>query len=233
MSSDKPLPLNLSSSWFRWGTDFSSDDTYFKKMATQGQSFFEAAGDDGAWSGKDIWWPTESQYVICVGGTELTTKGPAEGWASEVALPGSGGGISPDDIPIPIWQKLKGVITKKNEGSKTYRNGPDVTANASESFYVCADQSGCTANEYGGTSFSSPMWVGYLALANEQAATNGDNPPGFIDPTIYPLGLKSGYHSEFHDIIKGNNGFPATKGYDLDSGWGSPNTDGLINALAP
>ncbi len=23
----------------------------------------------------------------------------------------------------------------------------------------------------------------------------------------------------------------ATKGYDLTSGWGSPNTDGLINAL--
>ena len=75
------------------------------------------------------------------------------------------------------------------------------------------------------------MWAGYLALTNQQAAANGDKPPGFINPTIYPLGLGSGYHTDFHDITVGSNGFPATKGYDLASGWGSPNTDGLINAL--
>ena len=233
MSSYSPLPLNLSSSWSWTPADSKTDDLYFEKMASQGQSFFNASGSSNDWKQGGHAWPMESDYVICVGGTELTTKGPAEGWASEVVLPGAGGGISPDDIPIPPWQKLKGVITKKNEGSKVYRNGPDVTANASESFYVCADQSGCTANEYGGTGFSSPMWAGYLALANEQAVTNGDNPPGFIDPTIYPLGLGKGYHTDFHDITKGNNGFPATKGYDLASGWGSPNRAGLINALAP
>jgi kumamolisin len=233
MSSAKPLPLNLSSSWSWTPPDPKTDDPYFKKMAAQGQSFFNASGSSNDWKQVGHAWPMESDYVICVGGTELTTKGPGKGWASEVVLPGAGGGISPDDIPIPSWQKLKGVITKKNEGSETYRNGPDVTANASESFYICADQNGCTANEYGGTGFSPPMWAGYLALANEQAAANDDNPPGFIDPTIYPLGLKSGYHSEFHDITKGNNGFPATNGYDLASGWGSPNGDGLINALAP
>jgi kumamolisin len=173
----------------------------------------------------------ESQYVICVGGTDLTTKGAGKGWASETVWTDGGGGISPDDVPIPSWQKLKGVITKANEGSKKYRNGPDVTANANTSFYACSDQSGCSGG-WGGTSFASPMWAGYLALANQQAAANGDNPPGFINPTIYPLGLGSGYHTDFHDIIYGSNGFPATKGYDLASGWGSPNTDGLINALA-
>ena len=55
--------------------------------------------------------------------------------------------------------------------------------------------------------------------------------PGFINPTIYPLGLGSGYAAAFHDITSGNNGFPAEAGYDLDSGWGSPNGSGLINAL--
>jgi hypothetical protein len=45
------------------------------------------------------------------------------------------------------------------------------------------------------------------------------------------LGLSSGYAAAFHDITSGNNGFPAEPGYDLDSGWGSPNGDGLINAL--
>jgi len=233
MSSDKPLPLNLSSSWYRWGTDFNGDDTYFEKMASQGQSFFEAAGDDGAWHGTDTWWPMESQYVICVGGTDLDTQGPGEGWASETTWSFGGGGISPDDIPIASWQLLKGVITKKNEGSTKYRNGPDVSANSNFTFYVCADQTTCTENEYGGTSFAAPMWAGYLALTNEQAASNGDKPPGFINPTIYPLGLGKTYDTLFHDITVGSNGFPAVKGYDLATGWGSPNTDGLINALAP
>jgi subtilase family serine protease len=233
MSTYSPLPLNLSSSWEWTPPDPQTDDPYFMKMAIQGQSFFNSSGNSEQWEAGGHPWPQESDYVICVGGTTLTTKGPGKGWASEVALSGAGGGISPDDIPIPSWQKLKGVITKKNEGSKKYRNAPDVSANAGFSFYVCADQSGCTANEFGGTAFSAPMWAGYLALANQQAAANGDQPPGFIDPTIYPLGLGKNYDSDFHDITSGSNGlFPATKGYDLASGWGSPNDDGLISALA-
>jgi kumamolisin len=233
MSSDKPLPLNLSSSWYRWGNDYSSDDTYFKKMASQGQSFFEAAGDNGRWEGTGTWWPMESPYVICVGGTDLVTKGAGKGWASETVWSPGGGGISPDDLPIPSWQKLKGVITKKNEGSLKYRNGPDLSANSNFTFYVCADQTTCSANEYGGTSFAAPMFAGYLALTNEQAAAKGDKPPGFFNLAIYKLGLGKGYGTAFHDITVGSNGFPAEKGYDLASGWGSPNTDGLINALAP
>jgi len=232
MSSHKPLPLNLSSSWAWTPVDPKTDDPFFQKMAAQGQSFFQAAGDSGAWKTGQFVWPSESPLVICVGGTDLTTKGAGKGWASETVWSGGGGGISPDHFAIPSWQKLKGVITKANEGSTKYRNGPDVSANSNFTFYVCADQTTCTANEYGGTSFAAPMWAGYLALANQQAAAHGDKPPGFINPTIYPLGLGSGYHTDFHDITVGSNGFPATKGYDLASGWGTPNTDGLINALA-
>jgi subtilase family serine protease len=231
MSSHKPLPLNLSSSWYWYPPDMSTDNPYFKKMASQGQSFFEAAGDSGAWHTKNLYWPMESQYVICVGGTQLFTKSAGGPWKTETTWVDGGGGISPDNVPIPSWQKLKGVITKANEGSTKYRNGPDVSANSYWSFYVCADQRACTENLYGGTSFAAPMWAGYLALANQQAAANKVPPPGFIDPTIYPLGLGSGYKTDFHDITTGSNGFPAVKGYDLATGWGSPNTNGLINAL--
>ncbi len=232
MSSHKPLPLNLSSSWYWTPVDPKSDNPFFKKFATQGQSFFEAAGDGGAWRTGSMW-PMESPLVICVGGTDLVTKGAGKAWSSETVWVDGGGGISPDHFAIPSWQKLKGVITKANKGSTKYRNGPDVSANSNWTFYVCADQTTCSENLYGGTSFAAPMWAGYLALTNQQAATNKDNPPGFINPTIYPLGLGSGYHTDFHDITVGSNGLPATKGYDLASGWGSPNTDGLINALAP
>jgi len=233
MSSDKPLPLNLSSSWYRWGTNFTSDDMYFKKMASQGQSFFEAAGDGGDWGDNtDTYWPMESPNVICVGGTDLVTKGAGKGWSSETVWNQGGGGISPDHLLIPSWQKTKGVITKANEGSTKWRNGPDVSANSNFTFYVCADQTTCTANNYGGTSFAAPMFAGYLALTNQQAKAHGDKPPGFINPAVYKIGLSKNYGTDFHDITVGSNGFPATKGYDLASGWGSPNTDGLINALA-
>jgi len=76
------------------------------------------------------------------------------------------------------------------------------------------------------------MWAGYLALANQQAVANGVPAPGFINPTIYPLGLSGGYSAAFHDITTGGgNGFPVVAGYDLVTGWGSPNGPGLINAL--
>jgi kumamolisin len=241
MVTDKaaPLSLQISSSWAWSPADPSTDDPYYEQMAAQGQSFFVAAGDSLHWTEGNYPYPSEDANVIAVGGTDLTTTGAGGGWASEVgwndgAGDGTGGGISPDDIPIPTWQQLSGVITKANEGSTTFRNGPDVTANANFTFYVCADQtglSGCTANDYGGTSFAAPMWAGYLALANQQAVASGKPAPGFINPTIYPLGLSGGYAAAFHDITSGNNGFPAETGYDLDSGWGSPNGSGLINAL--
>ena len=100
-------------------------------------------------------------------------------------------GFPPTILPIPTWQKLSGVITSSNGGSTTYRNGPDVAANANFTFYVCADQTTCTANEYGGTSFAAPMWAGYLALVNQQAIANGNAALGFINPLIYPLGVSS------------------------------------------
>jgi len=243
MSSASPLPLNLSASWL-WQPNPSSDEPYFKKMAAQGQSYFNAAGDWGAWPGsEDFYYPSDDPYVIGVGGTDLVTKGAGKGWASETSWgPYSGGGISPDDFVIPSWQKLKGVINKSNEGSKKYRNGPDVAANSNFTFYVCSDQGQnpnfggkeCGANIFGGTSFAAPMWAGYLALANQQAAAKGDKPPGFINPTIYPLGVGKTYNTLFHDTTSGTgNPFPPVKGYDLITGWGSPNGAALINALAP
>ncbi len=231
MSADTPLPLQLSSSWTWIPVDPKTDDPYFEKMASQGQSFFQAAGDSGHWTSST--YPSEDGNVTCVGGTDLSTASAGGAWSSEtVWVDGGGGYYAKDDILIPSYQQLTGVITTANKGSTTYRNGPDVSANSNFTFYVCADQTTCSANKYGGTSFAAPMWAGYLALTNQQAATNGDPAPGFINPTIYPLGLGSTYDADFHDITSGSNGFSAVTGYDLASGWGSPNGSGLINALA-
>jgi hypothetical protein len=72
-----------------------------------------------------------------------------------------------------------------------------------------------------------------VALANQQAATNGVKPVGFINPAVYSIGVSTSYNTDFHDITSGNNGFPAVAGYDLDSGWGSPRGYYLINAIVP
>jgi kumamolisin len=203
-------------------------------MSAQGQNFFAASGDSSTWSSRNEAWPADDANVVSVGGTDLVTASAAGPWQSETAWVDSGGGISPDGVAIPAWQKLSGVINSTNKGSTTLRNGPDVSANANFTFYTCADQTTCLANDYGGTSFAAPMWAGYIALVNQQLAENGKSTIGFINPTIYAQNVTSSYSADFHDITSGASGsYSAVTGYDLVTGWGSPNGTGLINALAP
>jgi kumamolisin len=234
MATTKPsgsVIANLSSSWTWSPADPSSAEPYFKQFAAQGQNYFQAAGDGGSWTSRSEIYPADDPYVTSVGGTDLTTSSAAGPWASETVWSDGGGGISPNKLAIPSWQQLAGVITSTNKGSTTYRNGPDVSANANFTFYVCADQTTCTANEYGGTSFATPMWAGYLALANQQLYSTNGTTFGFINPTLYALGLAEDT-TVFHDITSGSNGsYSATAGYDLASGWGSPNGPALISAM--
>jgi kumamolisin len=233
MTTHNPLPTTIGCSWGWTPADPSTLNPYFQKMAAQGQTFFAASGDSSTWSSRNEAWPADNAYVVSVGGTDLTTTKAAGPWKSETAWADSGGGISPDRIAIPSWQKISGVITTANRGSKTYRNGPDVSANANFTFYTCADQTTCLANAYGGTSFAAPMWAGFIALANQQAAANGKSKVGFLDPTIYPQNVTSTYATDFHDITSGKSGsYSAVTGYDLVTGWGSPKA-ALITTLAP
>jgi subtilase family serine protease len=233
MATASPLNAQLGSSWTWSPADPTTDNPYFEEFAAQGQNLFQAAGDNKKWTttGKasEIY-PADDVYVTSVGGTDLTTNSAGGPWGSETAWADSGGGISPDKFAIPSWQKTAAAGCASC--SQTYRNGPDVSANANFTFYVCADQIACTANEYGGTSFAAPMWAGYLALVNQQSVANGNGLLGFINPTLYSIGAGSSYTTDFHDITSGSNGYSATTGYDLATGWGSPNGSGLINALA-
>jgi kumamolisin len=239
MTTHSPLPTTIGCSWGWTPADPTTLDPYFEKMAAQGQTFLAASGDSSTWSSSNEAWPADDANVVSVGGTDLVTTGAAGAWKSETAWVDSGGGISPDSIAIPAWQQLAGVINSSNKGSTKLRNGPDVAANANFSFYVCADQTTCTANEYGGTSFAAPMWAAYLALANQQLAAKGDAPVGFINPQIYAQNVSGGalsaaYATDFHDSVSGTSGsYSAEVGYDLVTGWGSPNGVGLINALGP
>src|SRR6202034_1453979 len=229
MATASPLNAQLSSSWTWFPADPTTDDPYFQEFAAQGQNLFQAAGDGGSWTSTADIYPADDTYLTSVGGTDLETTGPAGPWSSETAWVDGGGGISPDKFAIPFWQTTTASGCAKC--SNIYRNGPDVSANANFTFYVCADQTTCTANLYGGTSFATPMWAGYLALVNQQAVTNGMPTLGFINPALYDIGLSSSYDTDFHDITIGTNGFSVTLGYDLATGWGSPNGSGLITGL--
>jgi kumamolisin len=227
------ISKSLSCSWGWSPSDPTSDDPIFKEFAAQGQNLFVASGDSGAYGKRssDVY-PADDAYVTSVGGTDLTTNGAGGPWKSETAWSDSGGGISPDNIAIPSYQTTTGVITTANKGSKTLRNAPDVAAEANTDNYICYD--GTCEGGWGGTSFAAPRWAGYLALANQQAVANHLPTVGFINPALYTIGLGSSYGADFHDITSGSNGTYSTeKGYDLVTGWGSPNGAGLINALAP
>jgi len=117
------------------------------------------------------------------------------------------------------------------------RNLPDVAA-AAENVWVTYDNG--KTESVGGTSCSSPLWAGFAALINQQAAAFGRPPVGFLNPAIYALGTAPGYTTNFHDITTGSNtnsdspnAFSAVAGYDLCTGWGTPLGQNLINALAP
>jgi subtilase family serine protease len=227
------IAKQLSCSW-GWSPDDTAQlDPIFEEFAAQGQTLFVASGDAGAYTGSnstDNSYPAESVYVVAVGGTDLTTNGAGGPWQSETAWLDSSGGPADDGFAIPSWQV--GVANSSNQASTTIRNVPDVAAEANTDNYLC-DQGSCTA-DYGGTSFAAPRWAGFLALVNQQAAANGRSTLGFINPTIYAIGKSTSYRADFHDITSGSNGkYSAGPGYDLVTGWGSPNGTGLINALAP
>src|SRR5437764_570254 len=81
-----------------------------------------------------------------------------------------------------------------------------------------ADQ-GATYNEHfseGGTSLSSPLWLGMWARVNAASAT----PLGQSNYVIYPIA--SSTPTAFHDITEGANPLPALPGYDFPTGVGTP-----------
>lgn len=227
MASDN-TSKQLSTSW-GWHKTFAVEDPLWQEMAVQGQTFLTASGDYSNLKDSGPW-PEEDANLTAVGGTDLVTRGAGGPYASENGWSGSAGGPSLDrHIRIEPYQLP--FINTSNRGSQRLRNVPDISANADTDFYICAD-GGCGGGA-GGTSFSSPIWAGYIALANEKAAANGQPPVGFLNPALYALASGANYKYLFHDVRGGRSGhYTAVKGYDLVTGLGSQHGTNLINALA-
>ena len=203
----------LSSSW-GFGIN-STTEQIFKQFIAQGQSLMQASGDSGAYM-NGVMTPSDDPNLTVVGGTSLTTSGPGGLWLSETAWSDSGGGIS-TTYTIPSYQQ--GFNMSASGGSTTMRNIPDVALTADLQMYLI--QNNDQAVVVGGTSAAAPLWAGFAALANQQAAANAKPRIGFLNPLVYTIGNSSNYSVDFNDIIRGSNGFSAVTGYDLITGWGS------------
>jgi uncharacterized repeat protein (TIGR01451 family) len=234
------IAKQIGCSWGGGGPDPSSEQI-FLQFAAEGISFFNATGDSDAFTGA-IPFPSDSTNITQVGGTTLTTTGPGGNYVSETAwnwglvkgsYVGSSGGVS-TTYKIPPWQQ--GIDMTANLGSTTMRNTPDV-AMTGDNVYVIYGNG--TNGAVGGTSCAAPLWAAFTALINQQAAAGGRPPVGFLNPALYAIGKSNpNYANIFHDVTSGNNftasspgKFPAVAGYDLCTGWGSPNGANLINAL--
>jgi hypothetical protein len=209
-------------------SDDANTQAALDELAMQGQSFFDASGDNGAYRASVDGDPTFSNLTL-VGGTTLVMNGPGVSYQSEVGWSNSGGGIIPR-VPIPAYQQ--GIDVTTNGGSTQFRNGPDVAMVALHIEVVISGPEPVHRDIGGGSSAAAPLWAGFMALVNQQDEARGLFPVGFANPVLYRIGADPvAYHSSFNDIATGNNGFPAVAGYDLVTGLGTPKC-GLINRLA-
>ena len=206
----------------------SSVDSYF---AGTGMTFVAAAGD----SGTQVLWPAVSTSVLAVGGTGMNWSGSTR---SEVAWLHSGGGMSAK-VALPAYQS---GLAPAGGGTLSRRAVPDVAFNANPSTgqYVALTLPGAAAtvwNAYGGTSIAAPQWAGVVAVANAIRAANSKAALGDFHTLLYKsiANVPGTYAASMGDVKEGTNGNCATciagAGFDLSTGWGTPNSAGLFAAL--
>lgn len=201
-------------------------------------TYLAASGDQGAtdYLNNDLQLATEhttdfaasSPWVTSVGGTTTRRSGNT---IKEIAWTGSGGGFS-RFYSMPSYQKT--LPTSQQSQFNNQRGVPDVAAAANPatalSIYFNGDW-----NLVGGTSASTPLWAGIMAVAQQMA----NRPLGFINPALYKLAADERHPLYYRDITQGNNtntkagvtGYSAVSGWDPVTGLGAPNAEQLLPAL--
>jgi kumamolisin len=216
--------------------DLRALDQILQQMAAQGQSFFAAAGDNGAFDDGfelSVDDPASQPYATGVGGTRLSLRadgayGGETVWNGGSVFAGAGGGGVSSVWRLPDYQ-----LNLDAAASKAMRNVPDVALNADPdtgySIYYVGDWT-----VFGGTSAAAPLWAAFAAHVNQRREALGLAPLGFANPFIYRIGASERYNQDFHDIADGSNNlyYPALKAYDNAVGWGSLDGFGLLADLS-
>jgi subtilase family serine protease len=205
----------------------------FIQAAIEGIGVYFSSGDSGDESSRfgfpTTEWPSSSPWVTAVGGTSLgvsaaNTRALETGWGTSSYacntvtlactrsgwLYGSGGGVS-RIFAEPSYQVSAGIVA-------TGRAVPDVAALGDPQTGLLIGQTqrfpdGSYYDEYrlGGTSLSSPIFAGLMALADQASGS----PHGFSNPLFYANG------AAFYDVLSVktavarrnfNNGVDASNG---------------------
>jgi pseudomonalisin len=182
-------------------------------------------------------YPASSPYVVAVGGTVLYTSGTTpDTRVAEYAWTFGGGGdsllisapayqVGTPGLFLPCVATADGQLT--NAGQPC-RGVPDVAAQSGD---VLTNGYGIVAagkdSQGGGTSLSSPLWMGMWARVNQSAGGTGY---GFANETIYRLGKNAATAArDFYDITVGVNGlYAALPGWDYVTGFGTPRLTNFI-----
>jgi kumamolisin len=157
------------------------------------------------------------------------------------ALASGGGGGRSLLFDRPWYQEAPGLNVHT-------RVVPDIAALADPApgyAYYCTTEE-CKAHDIdgwatiGGTSAAAPLMMASVVLMDQAAARKGQPPLGFLNPLIYQLANGAKRSSVLSDVTIGSNDvtaampttaldgapvlgiYPAVRGYDLASGWGSP-----------
>jgi subtilase family serine protease len=163
--------------------------------------------------------------------------GGEEVWNEPALGPVASGGAPSVVWHTPPWQL--GLTSYQG------RTVPDVAYNAAVEGGVLTVAGGGLWI-MGGTSAGPPQWAAIVALANELRGQRGGPSLGLAALPLYMLARNPRtYRSDFHDVTFGNNaagsgnapadpalGFDAGPGYDLATGWGTPDVSNLLQDLA-
>jgi hypothetical protein len=213
----------ISNSW--GGEEYvgeSEDDVFFHHP---GVPITFSAGD----SGYEAEYPAASPDVIAVGGTALKRASNSRGW-SETAWSKTGSGCSALESK-PAWQTDSGCADR-TIGDVSAVAAPETPLSVADSYKLPAEfsvpEAGWTL--VGGTSASSPLVAGTMALASAHARSF----PGA--QALYLQAHQRGTGT-LDDVVSGSDGkcgsylCTAGPGYDGPTGLGTP--EGAFEVLAP
>jgi hypothetical protein len=170
------------------------------------------------------------------GGGGISSTWPSAGWQADSGVAGVSNSYSAS--PAYAFCEPAGGLRGGSLSTPPCREVPDVTIDADEDTGTSIYQaSGGGWGTIGGTSTAAPMWAAITTdIASSDSCSglalnsrNHERDLGFVAPALYEAAATSSPGEDFNDITSGSNdifglgkGYPATAGYDLASGLGSP-----------
>lgn len=208
-------------------------DQYYAMGSAEGITFIASSGDAGG-SGYSagplgtVGYPSTSPFVLSAGGTTVyPVFGPngttynTTAWSNYGFIPnnfnygGGTGGISEIE-PEPWYQWSLPVYKTFPDG----RQVPDLSANANVYPGIFIVLPGNQTAIIGGTSEASPLLAGLLTLVMQYSHVR----LGLLGPALYAMASNPRDSMAFIEPSFGYNiPWMESKGYNLVTGWGSPN----------